>query len=70
MPLKIYYRIIQPSERLEDYVNLTAARISPDFSPIFVYFPMQELVELSNLLIYNLLLKLIFRFSPPFVHEN
>ena len=31
---------------------------------------MQKLVELSNLLIYNLLLKLAFRFCPPFVHEN
>ena len=34
------------------------------------YFPMQELVELPNLLLYNVLLKLIFRFCPPFVHEN
>ena len=34
------------------------------------YFPMQKLVELSNLLIYNLLLKFSFRFCPLFVHEN
>ncbi len=34
------------------------------------YFPMQELVELSNLLLYNVLLKLTFLFCPPSVHEN
>ena len=34
------------------------------------YFPMQKVVELSNLLIYNVLLKLTFYFCPPFVHEN
>ena len=34
------------------------------------HFPMQELVELLNLLLYSILLKFAFRFCPPFVHEN
>ena len=37
---------------------------------ITYYLSMQKLVDLPNLLIYNFLSKLAFRFCPPFVHEN
>ena len=34
------------------------------------HFPMQELVDLPNLLFYSVLIKFSFHFCPPFVHEN
>ena len=34
------------------------------------YFPMQELVDYANLLLYSILSKFAFQFCPPFVHEN
>ena len=35
-----------------------------------LYIPIQDLVELLNLLLYSVLSKFSFRFCPPFVHEN
>ena len=37
---------------------------------VITYIPIQELVELLNLLLYSVLSKFSFRFCPPFVHEN
>ena len=34
------------------------------------YIALRNIVDWSNLLLYNVLLKLAFRFCPPFVHEN
>jgi len=37
---------------------------------LVLLFSMQELADLSNLLIWDDLLKIGFRFCSPFVHEN